>query len=384
MDQAKIGKFIAENRTAKDITQEELATKIGVTDKAISKWENGRCLPDVSLFKPLCKELDISINELLNGEKDKKEHNEDGYINYVKDNNKKHKKKNITITIVSLIIIVILILGIYFINNFGKTIIYTLSGESKNFSYTEGLLTISNDKYILSTGTIKIINNEIKTEKILSVRTMYKNEVIASDFYKSGNLILIEDVGYNEIFTKEKINNLDEWIIEIIYFQEDEIKEEKIKIKNEIVIKTNKFFSKKSTPIGRDKLQNNKQQESEEDIINPIEYRDILLKEGFKKTNNSMVIEKKINGALYQVDWYSKQIKYSYKDEEGNYIWAVYIPTIYSIKFYGTYNNKSYVYSLDTETKDVTCIEKEDVCPPNRWQEAQETYLVFKEILNKK
>ena len=47
---------------------------------------------------------------------------------------------------------------------------------------------------------------------------MYKNEVIASDFYKSGNLILIEDVGYNEIFTKEKINNLDEWIIEIIYF----------------------------------------------------------------------------------------------------------------------------------------------------------------------
>ena len=77
MDQIKIGKFIAATRAAKKLTQDELAEKIGVTDKAISKWENGRCLPDVSLFKPLCKTLGISVNELLNGEKDT---NEDGYI----------------------------------------------------------------------------------------------------------------------------------------------------------------------------------------------------------------------------------------------------------------------------------------------------------------
>ena len=84
MDQIKIGKFIATTRAAKKLTQDELAEKIGVTDKAISKWENGRCLPDVSLFKPLCKTLGISVNELLNGEKDT---NEDGYINYIKETN---------------------------------------------------------------------------------------------------------------------------------------------------------------------------------------------------------------------------------------------------------------------------------------------------------
>ena len=70
------------------LSQEQLAEKIGVTDKAISKWENGRCLPNVSLFKPLCKTLGISVNELLNGEKDT---NEDGYINYIKETNKKNK-----------------------------------------------------------------------------------------------------------------------------------------------------------------------------------------------------------------------------------------------------------------------------------------------------
>ena len=61
MNQEKIGRFIAENRKAKKLTQEGLAEKLGITNKSISKWENGNCLPDSSLFKPLCKILDISI-----------------------------------------------------------------------------------------------------------------------------------------------------------------------------------------------------------------------------------------------------------------------------------------------------------------------------------
>lgn len=69
MNQEKIGRFIAENRKAKKLTQEELAEKLGITNKSISKWENGNCLPDSSLFKPLCKILGISINELFAGEK---------------------------------------------------------------------------------------------------------------------------------------------------------------------------------------------------------------------------------------------------------------------------------------------------------------------------
>ena len=77
MNQEKIGKFIQELRREKDLTQSELASKLNVTDRAISKWENGRGLPDLSLIKPLCEELDISINELLSGEKlSKKEYNE--------------------------------------------------------------------------------------------------------------------------------------------------------------------------------------------------------------------------------------------------------------------------------------------------------------------
>lgn len=69
MDQVKIGKLIARCRKEKKMTQVELANKLGVTDKSVSKWENGKCLPDVSLYRDLCNILGITLNEFFMGEK---------------------------------------------------------------------------------------------------------------------------------------------------------------------------------------------------------------------------------------------------------------------------------------------------------------------------
>ena len=68
MDLIKIGKFIAEKRKAKSLTQLQLAKRLYVTDRAVSKWECGRSLPDSSIMLELCEALDISVNELLTGE----------------------------------------------------------------------------------------------------------------------------------------------------------------------------------------------------------------------------------------------------------------------------------------------------------------------------
>ena len=65
MNTKKIGAFIAMNRKKKGYTQEQLAEKLGVTNKTISRWENGHYMPDLSLLEPLSKELDITLNELL-------------------------------------------------------------------------------------------------------------------------------------------------------------------------------------------------------------------------------------------------------------------------------------------------------------------------------
>ena len=68
MDQYKIGKFIAARRKAANLTQLQLAEKLGLTDRAISKWETGRAMPDASVMLPLCEVLGITVNDLLSGE----------------------------------------------------------------------------------------------------------------------------------------------------------------------------------------------------------------------------------------------------------------------------------------------------------------------------
>lgn len=67
MDQKQIGTFIAELRKDKKLTQAELGNKLGVTNKTVSRWENGNYMPDISVIPQLCRALDISVNELFSG-----------------------------------------------------------------------------------------------------------------------------------------------------------------------------------------------------------------------------------------------------------------------------------------------------------------------------
>ena len=68
MNQLLTGKFISQKRKEKNLTQEQLAEKLGVSNKTISKWENGKCMPDYSVVKSLCEELEITVAELMDGE----------------------------------------------------------------------------------------------------------------------------------------------------------------------------------------------------------------------------------------------------------------------------------------------------------------------------
>lgn len=123
MDQEKIGKFIAENRRKKKMTQEELASKLGVNSKSVSRWETGKCMPDLSLIIDLCKELDISINDFLSGSKvEKKDYNaklEENIINVTSYSVKKTKKKMITKIMIGIVILILAWLTINTIDTAG-------------------------------------------------------------------------------------------------------------------------------------------------------------------------------------------------------------------------------------------------------------------------
>lgn len=107
MNQERIGKFIAKCRKEKKITQSELAEQLGVTDRSVSNWETGKNMPDLSLFKPLCEILGITINELLSGEKLSKdkyqERFEENIVNTIDYSTKKLNKYS---GVISLIIII--------------------------------------------------------------------------------------------------------------------------------------------------------------------------------------------------------------------------------------------------------------------------------------
>lgn len=150
MDSKKIGEYIQIKRKEKGLTQSQLGDILGVTSKAVSKWETGVAIPDVSLFPEVTKVLNITIEELLKGEDDK--------VIPV------DKKKNYIIFglvgLLSLLIILFVILFIYFKDNYSKVEIYKIESANNNF-LVDGTLMNINGKSYLSITNVDYIGNEL-------------------------------------------------------------------------------------------------------------------------------------------------------------------------------------------------------------------------------
>lgn len=121
MDLVKIGKYIAGKRKALGMTQKQLAEKLNMSDKSVSKWERGICLPDVSVYMELCEILGISINEFLAGEdidaENVEKKSEDNIIQVMKDSKKKQKNlKSILAVVTTFAVIMVLVLRTVFVH----------------------------------------------------------------------------------------------------------------------------------------------------------------------------------------------------------------------------------------------------------------------------
>lgn len=107
MNQLTTGKFIAKKRREQNLTQEQLAEKLGVSNKTISKWETGKCMPDYAIVKSLCEELNISIAELLDGkeaeEKNIRSYDETQIMDLLRRTQELEKEKNLLYSILLLV-----------------------------------------------------------------------------------------------------------------------------------------------------------------------------------------------------------------------------------------------------------------------------------------
>lgn len=133
MDQIKTGRFIAEKRKEKGLTQRELADKLSISDKTVSKWERGAGLPEVSLMLPLCENIGISVNELLLGEhieeKDYKKRTEEIIMDLIKE--KQENKKKVILAVITCVITLI-----------GGTTLILVSGYLTMENYLRIILTV--------------------------------------------------------------------------------------------------------------------------------------------------------------------------------------------------------------------------------------------------
>ena len=156
MDQVLTGKFIAEERKKKGYSQAELASKLGITNKTVSKWETGKGFPDVSLLLPLCDVLDISVNELLSGKRlevaNYEEHAEANMVAIIEKNKKIPIQARVVTTMILLLTLLTTLTagnGLWLI--FGVTAIITaivnvvltlMNKDGKLFGFSSLVLTI--------------------------------------------------------------------------------------------------------------------------------------------------------------------------------------------------------------------------------------------------
>lgn len=190
MDCKKIGEYIQLKRKAIGLTQQDLGDKLGVTSKAVSKWECGVALPDVSLFKDISSALNIEIEELLNGEDNKKIPVD--------------KKKNIIVICLSILVVLLLIpsiyFGVYFYNNYNKVYVYDLESSSTEFEVDGNLFVIGDKKYLA------INNIKYNLDKDISFSNVeYEIHYLGSTIYQRNDLNVISN---NSLSFEKYLNDL--------------------------------------------------------------------------------------------------------------------------------------------------------------------------------
>lgn len=187
----KIGNLIARQRIAKNLTQDQLAKKLGILRTTVSKWERGINTPDISLLQPLCQELDLTFTELINGEKNiSNKDNTITAIDAINFYNKKTKNKYLIVSINIIFLLFCFFLSLIIINNYNKFTMYKIHTTNTPFTIDGYLLENVNKKGIFIQNIIyndELVgtDQEIITDSVTI--TLESNNNIIYQFKKISN-----------------------------------------------------------------------------------------------------------------------------------------------------------------------------------------------------
>lgn len=209
MDLVKIGKYIAGKRKGLGLTQRQLADKLGMSDKSVSKWERGVCLPDVALYSDLCGILGISINEFLAGEDIPQESvvqkSEENIIGVATASKHRQKKlKSVICILLAVSIVALSVIGAMLIKeHWPQNCIYPIDRDSTEMK-TAGMLSQdgafiydfkTSDKY----KSLTLYCTEYRSGKLVSKETVGSFGYVGFDSPKIGQLIFVPDFEHSTV-----------------------------------------------------------------------------------------------------------------------------------------------------------------------------------------
>lgn len=244
MNLQKVGAFIAKLRKEQGMTQEKLGDKLGVSSKTVSKWERGVNAPDISLLTQLSDILGIGVNELLNGEYKTKENEKefDNPVQNIQFYTKKTKLKYLRIVVYLVLIICLVFTGIFFINNYNKFQMYSITSKNNKF-FVDGYVVYNQTRNIFLIKNIDIKDQNIGTDaedkvkqiiisivnngkNIYSITYEGDNELQPINSYLLNRTYFFDEIVKNDEKSLTSIKDLNETSIEIKYKnQKDQVKE---------------------------------------------------------------------------------------------------------------------------------------------------------------
>lgn len=254
MDQEKMGLFIATLRKEKGLSQYELAELIPITRDAVSKWERGKRCPDPECLIKLSEIFDVSINELLYGERTTKNNSdniEEVPIKLYDERNKKQKSLKILISIMLLLILSFLIY--YFVNTYNSLKVYHIYYESEDIKISNGVLVMTNEKVYFNLGGITSDDNIKYIELFYKDKSNRDNLITKTN---SNNIIFYDFKGYNEYIDFSKSKYIVKNMYLKIYLEESE---KVIQLNYEADFSNDYFFPKTEKNITTDEIDYNEE-----------------------------------------------------------------------------------------------------------------------------
>ena len=344
----KLGNIINELRNKKNLTQKELADKLGISDKAVSRWETGKSFPDLDMLFSISKFFNVSFENLLTARMADDGTDDELMQDIIKefnDINKKHSRRMKRILILLVIISIIFIAVIIFTNTYNRFKVYQVVIENDDFVTKQGLYVETKIKDTLILNNLKIRNVEINDNDVVSVDLYYlenNKEHIIQNY--SG----LDDIIFTNFQSYIKIDDLSKYIdnlyirITIIDSDNNTTKYDG-KLEFTLDFSNNKIFQKEE-----DTSINGYENKSVDEI------KKILLNNGFEEiSDNTLIKESAKNATIYFSD--VNKISYSNEDNDIKYQYTLNLNRmILEVLIYDENNIEIENYEYDVKNKKIT------------------------------